>query len=261
MISPICIALAASGLVLSDAPLASRADTIRLEVGSREVDATMYAPHAARVRVRVGEGAGVQVAEWTNELTVGDSAGRRVHRWVTLGVQTPPNGQRVEWELRQTYDAVSLQPYGYHMKNSLGGETRLVLDGTRVRGTRQPTKDAPVEQVDVTLDRPGFVAGASDLVPLAAGLSAGKVMTAPMWAPNMTRTELRVFTVVGLDTLNVEGTIWTAWKVEEHRQSDARLLATWWLTEKSPYMVYGEAIQPNGQVRKMTEVEIPRTSR
>ena len=50
MISPICIALAASGLVLSDAPLASRTDTIRLEVGSREVDASMYAPHAARER-------------------------------------------------------------------------------------------------------------------------------------------------------------------------------------------------------------------
>ena len=261
MISPICIAFAASNLLAGNATPAAQTDTIRLEVGSSAVDGRLYAPHAARVRVRVGDGEGVQVAEWTNELTVGDSAGRRVHRWVTIGVQTPPNGQRVEWELRQTYDAVSLQPYGYHMKNSLGGETRLVLEGTRVRGTRQPTKDAPVEQVEVTLDRPGFVAGASDLVPLAAGLARGKVMTAPMWAPSMTRTELRTFTVIGLDTVNVEGADWVAWKVEEHRTADGRLLATWWLTEKSPYMVYGEAIQPNGQVRRMSEVEIPRTSR
>ena len=259
MISPICIALAASNILFADVSQASRADTIRLEIGSKEVNGTMYAPHAARVRVRVGEGEGVQVAEWTNELTVGDSAGRRVHRWVTIGTQTPPNGQRVQWELRQTYDAVTLQPYGYHMKNSLGGETRLVLDGTRVRGTRR-TAEGAVEQVDVTLDRPGFVAGASDLVPLAAGLAQGKVMTAPMWAPNMTRTELRTFTVVGLDTVNVEGTDQVAWKVVEHRTADARLLATWWLTDRSPYMVYGEAIQPNGQVRKMSEVEIPMSS-
>ena len=261
MITPVCIALAASGTLLSGSPQSSRADTLRLEVGAREVDASYFAPHAARVRVRVGEGEGVQVAEWTNELTVGDSAGRRVHRWVTKGVQTPPNAPRVEWELRQTYDAVTLAPYGYHMRNSMGGETRLVLDGTRVRGTRRPSADAAVEQVDVTLDRAGYVAGASDLVPLAVGFAPGKVMTAPMWAPNMTRTELRVFTVIGLDTVNVEGTDWTAWKVEERRHSDARLLATWWLTEKSPYMVYGEAIQPNGQVRRMSEVEIPLSPR
>jgi hypothetical protein len=29
------------------------------------------------------------------------------------------------------------------------------------------------------------------------------------------------------------------------------------LLDKSPYMVYGEVPLPNGQVRRMTEVEIP----
>lgn len=37
--------------------------------------------------------------------------------------------------------------------------------------------------------------------------------------------------------------------------------ATWWLLERSPYMVYGEVPLPNGQVRRMTEVEIPPPSR
>jgi uncharacterized protein (DUF305 family) len=114
-----------------------------------------------------------------------------------------------------------------------------------------------VRQVDLTLDRPGFVASASDLVPLAAGLKEGRVMTAPVWGPAMTRSELRVFTVLGRGPVNVEGTDVDAWKVEERRHADGRLLATWYLTERSPYMVYGEVPLPNGQVQRMSEVEIP----
>ena len=236
-------------------------DTIRLEVGSREVNGRIYEPHAARVRVYVGDGAGQLVSEWTNELTHGDSAGRPIHRWVTKGTRRSPDGSTVTWELRQTYDAITLAPYGYAASSSAGSWSKLTLDGTRVRGTRRLPNDTTVHQVDVTLDRPGFVASASDLVPLAAGLSAGKVMTAPMWSPNMTRAELRVFTVVGRGPVDVEGTTVDAWKVEERRHSDGRLLATWYLTERSPYMVYGEVPLPNGQLQRMTEVAIPMTGK
>ena len=34
-------------------------------------------------------------------------------------------------------------------------------------------------------------------------------------------------------------------------------LATWWLLDKSPYMVYGEVPLPDGTIQRMTEVEIP----
>jgi hypothetical protein len=238
-------------------PAHARADTVRLEVGSLLVNGRVYAPHTARVRVHLGEVTTPPVAEWTNELTLGDSAGRPIMRWITRGTQYPPGGATVQWELRQTYDAVTLAPYGYHSTSTTGAWTRLRLDGPRVRGSRHVPGEATEQQVDVTLDRPGFFAGASDLVPLAAGLEAGKVMTAPVWTPAMTRTELRIFTVIGLDTVDVEGSTVVAWKVEERRHADAALLATWWLTEASPYMVYGEVIQPNGQVRRMTEVEIP----
>lgn len=54
------------------------------------MNGAIYAPHAARVRVRVGEGDGRLTAEWTNELTHGDSAGRAVHRWVTKGTRFLP---------------------------------------------------------------------------------------------------------------------------------------------------------------------------
>ena len=232
-------------------------DTIRLEVGSPEVNGKIYEPHAARVRVRVGEGEGQIVAEWTNELTHGDSAGRPIHRWVTKGTRLSATGDSVRWEIRQTYDAVTLAPYGYASSTSVGAWARLALDGRRVRGTRRMPGDTTDRQVDVTLDRPGFVASASDLVPLAAGLAEGKVMTAPFWGPNMTRSELRVFTVVGRGPVTVEGSAVNAWKVEERRHADGRLLATWYLTEASPYMVYGEVPLPNGQVERMTEVAIP----
>lgn len=235
-------------------------DTIRLEVGSREINGKVYEPHAARVRVRVGNSEEV-VAEWTNELTHGDSAGRPVHRWVTKGTRRLADGNTITWELRQTYDAVTLAPYAHAASSSAGTWSRLSLDGTRVRGSRRLPNDTTIHQVDVTLDRPGFVASASDLVPLAAGLSAGKVMTAPVWGPNMTKSELRIFTVVSRGPVDVEGTKVDAWKVEERRYSNGQLLATWYLTESSPYMVYGEVPLPNGQVQRMTEVAIAMTGR
>ena len=153
---------------LSGTTTALVSDTVRLEVGSPEVNGRIYAPHAARVRVRVGEGDGRLVAEWTNELTHGDSAGRAVHRWVTKGTRFLPTGDTVQWELRQTYDAVTLAPYGYASRSSAG---------------------------------------------------------------------------------------------EERRHADRVLLATWYLTEESPYMVYGEVVLPNGQIQRMTEVAIPAPAR
>jgi hypothetical protein len=232
-------------------------DTIRLEVGSKDVNGRVYAPHAARVRVHVGSLDTPPVAEWTNELALGDSAGRRVMRWVTKGTRSAPNGGTTTWELRQTYDAVTLAPYGYHARSSNGAFTQLTLDGTRVRGTKRVPGDTTVQRVDVTLDRPGFVASASDLVPTAVRLEEGAVMTAPFWSPAMTRSELRIFTVLGQVTVNVEGTDVKSWKVEERRYSDRQLLATWYLVDKSPYMVYGEVPLPNGETQRMTEVAIP----
>jgi hypothetical protein len=261
MIVAYCILLATACCSATEARSAPVSDTIRLEVGSPEVNGKVYAPHAARVRVRIGEGEGRVVAEWTNELTLGDSAGRPIHRWITRGTQYPAAGGTVTWEIHQTYDAVTLAPYGYVSSSSTGGFSRLTLEGRRVRGTRKLASDTTIQQVDLTLDRPGFIASASDLVPLAAGLEAGKVMTAPVWGPSMTRSELRIFTVVGQGPVVVEGAEVKAWKVEERRHADAKLLATWYLTESSPYMVYGEVILPNGQVQRMSEVAITAPAR
>jgi hypothetical protein len=178
-------------------------------------------------------------------------------RWVTRGTRTAPGGGTVTWELRQTYDAVTLAPYGYHARSSNGGYTQLTLHGPRVQGTKRVAGDTVVQPVDVTLDEPGFVASASDLVPTAVGLREGAIITAPFWSPAMTKAERRIFSVLGRVSVNVEGSDVTAWKVEERRYSDRQLLATWYLVDKSPYMVYGEVPLPNGQVQRMTEVAIP----
>jgi hypothetical protein len=261
MIAAYCILLATFYCPDKHAPWAPVADTIRLEVGSPEVNGRVYAPHAARVTVRVGDGEGRVTAVWTNELTHGDSAGRPIHRWITRGTQYPAAGGTVTWEIHQTYDAVTLAPYGYVSSSSTGAFSRLKIEGRRVHGTRRLASDTAVRQVEMTLDRPGFIASASDLVPLAVGLQEGKVMTAPVWGPNMARSELRIFTVVGQGPVIVEGTEVKAWKVEERRHADRALLATWYLTEASPYMVYGEVTLPNGQVQRMSEVAIPAPAR
>ena len=256
MITALCILLA-SPCPTTTAPLATTADTIRLEVGSKEVNGRVYAPHAARVRVRVGAADSPITSEWTNELTLGDSAGRPVMRWVTKGTTQGPNGATITWELRQTYDAVTLAPYEYHRTASTGAFTKLTLNGTRVRGTKRLPGDTVVQPVDITLDRAGFFAGASDLVPAAVGFKEGAVMIAPFWSPAMTKAEMRIFSVIGKATVNVEGTDVTSWKVEERRHADRQLLATWYLLDTSPYMVYGEVPLPNGQVQRMSEVAIP----
>ena len=256
MTTALSILVALTSGWLTGKPPSPASDTIRLEVGSKEVNGKVYAPHVARVRVRVGPNEGRLTAEWTNELTLGDSAGRPIMRWITKGTRQAPNGGTMTWELHQTYDAETLAPYGYVSSSSLGGYVRLRLDGRRVQGTRRMPGDTAEQKVDVTLDRPGFVAGASDLVPLAVGLKEGAVMTAPMWSPQMTSSELRIFTVLGKVDVDVEGTKVNAWKVEERRHADRKLLATWYLVESSPYMVYGEVPLPNGDVQRMSEVAI-----
>ena len=232
-------------------------DTLRLEVGSPEVDGRVYKPHAALVRVRVGDPKGPVLREWTNELTLGDSAGRPVMRWVTKGQQNAASGGNITWELRQTYDAITLKPYAYNSSSSNGARTIVTIDGNRVRGTRRVPGDSTVQTIDITLDRPGFFAGASDLVPAAVGFEVGLVMIAPVWNPAMTAAEERIFTVVGIDTVDVEGAMVEAWKVEE-RRIDGSLYATWYLLDQSPYMVYGEVILPDGRIQHMSEVEIAR---
>lgn len=255
-----CFSMAIAGVLIPSAgvdaqPQRASGDTIRLEVGSPLVDGRVYKPHAALVRVRIGDPNGPVLREWTNELTLGDSAGRPVMRWVTKGKQNVGQGAGNTWELRQTYDAITLKPYAYNSWSSAGAHTILTIDGNRVRGTRRTPTDTTLQMVNMTIDRPGYFAGASDLVPAAVGFREGAVMMAPVWSPAMTTAETRIFTVVGKETVNVEGTDVEAWKVEE-RRADHSLYATWWLLEESPYMVYGEIVLPNGQVQRMTEVEI-----
>ena len=256
MITAYCILLA-GWCCAAPVSLPTVPDTIRLEVGSPEINGKVYEPHAARVRVRLGDDDRI-VAEWTNELSVGDSAGRPIHRWITKGTQYPANGTPLNWEIYQTYDAVTLAPYGYVARSANGTVTKLRIDRKRAYGTRRLAGDTADRQVEIAIDRPGFIASASDLIPLAAGLSAGKVMTAPVWGPSMQKSELRIFTVLNRETIKVEGTDVSAWKIEERNYDDKKLVATWWMTEASPYMVYGEVPMPNGQIRRMTEVAIPR---
>lgn len=230
----------------------TRSDTIFIEVGSPLVNGTMFKPHAARVRVYAADGKSL-TGDWTNDLVIADSAGRKVMHWTTTSNPIPTMPNRPLSVLRQTYDLVTLQPYGYNTQVSTGGYIRLALNGTQVTGVRKTVNDTAEVKVSVTLDRPGFVAGASDLVPVAAGMKLGAVMVAPMWGPNMQRTEDRVFTVVKDTTVDVEGTPQKSRMVEERRWTDRVLLATWYLTFESPYMVYGEVPLPNGGIQRMTE--------
>lgn len=248
-----CILLLLPALACPPAAPAAQ-DTIRLEIGSPEVDGRVFPVHRARNRVYIGDAATPSVS-WTNELQLGDSAGRPVMRWITLG-EPAPGSSTPAWELYQTYDARTMAPMAYLRTASNGSLTRLTIDGTRVRGVKRAPGDTALVPVDQTIDRPGFFSGASDLVPMAAGMQAGKIMTAPVWGPNMTAAEERVFTVFAQESVMVEGSAVMAWKVEEHVAATGKRVATWWLTESSPYMVLAEVPLPDGQTQRITGVDL-----
>ena len=231
-----------------------RGDTVFTEVGSPAIDGRIFKAHAARVRIYRGDSL---VAQWLNELRLGDSAGRPVMRWVTTGEPVPLNPNRVLSVLRQTYDAATMAPLGYSSKANNGAWISLAIDGNRVRGQRRTVTDTTIHDVDITLERPGFFSGASDLVPVAAGLRTSTVIVAPLWSPTVTSPEYRVFAVLGDTTLSIEGQPVRARKVEERRRGDRSLYANWYLLTTEPYMVYGEVALPDGRVQRMTEVGVP----
>lgn len=247
------LALATVVGAASTAGAQAASDTIFAEVGHPAIDGRLMKPHAARVRIYRGD---TLVSQWLNELTLGDSAGRQVMRWVTTGEPVPMFPNRVTSVLRQTYDARTLAPMGYSTTASNGAYARLAIDGRSVKGTRRTAADTTVIRVDAPVPRLGFFSGASDLVPIAAGLKHGTVMVAAVWNPmNPGTAEDRVFTVIGDTTVNVEGTMVRSTKVEERRRSNGTLFANWYLLLESPYMVYGEVPLPDGRVQRMTEVE------
>jgi hypothetical protein len=125
--------LFAAAMLSVPSHLGAQGDTLRLRVGSPEIDGRVFPSHSARNRVYMGRDV-APVSTWTNDLAVGDSAGTQVHRWVTRGVQLGPEGAGSSWELVQTYDARTLQPLTYYRWASNGAYTRLRIDGTRVRG-------------------------------------------------------------------------------------------------------------------------------
>ena len=73
----------------------------------------------------------------------------------------------------------------------------------------------------------------------------------------MPAAENRIFSVISQSPIMVEGRQVVAWKVEERRESDRRLMANWYLTEESPYMVAGDVFLADGRVQKMTEIALP----
>lgn len=234
---------------------AQTADTIFAEIGHQAIDGRFMQPHAARVRIYRGD---TLVSQWLNELTLGDSAGRRVMRWVTTSEAVPAFPNRPLSVLRQTYDARTLAPMGYSTTVSNGAGASLAIDGRSVKGTRRTPADTTPIRVDTPVPRLGYFSGASDLVPIVAGLRHGSVMVVPVWHPmNPGSTEDRVFHVIGDTTVMVEGSPVRSTKVEERRRSNGTLYANWYLLLVSPYMVYGEVPLPDGRVQRMTEVEVP----
>lgn len=100
------------------------------------------------------------------------------------------------------------------------------------------------------------MASASDLVPPAIGLHEGAVMSVPVWSGDSVPPVQHVFRVLPQRAVDVEGETMLAWPVEERIEESDHLEATWYLVERSPYMVLAEIPAPNGGIRRITGVAL-----
>ena len=234
-----------------------RADTLHLHVGSPQVDLSTLNPHYARVTVeRFIDGSWREVSSWTNRLELGDSAGRPVHRWTTIGTTKRQEGEPLTWQLYQTFDNKTLTQFGLRRTSSDGGEVQLTYEGAHVHGMRKAAGSGAVTPIDVKLSRQGFPMAATDLVPSGVALRDGLVMTIPAWQNGMTDVETHILTVIGRKEIQIAGKPWKTWAVEERSVADGKIkfIGTWYLADVPPYMVYAEVEGPNGTRQRMTEV-------
>jgi hypothetical protein len=91
---------------------------------------------------------------------------------------------------------------------------------------------------------------------MAITLRPGLVVTAPVWAPAMTATQVRVFTVLGRERVRVEGDELEGWKIEERIRGNDRILNTWYVTDVSPFMLLAESELPDGRRQRITGVAL-----
>ncbi len=228
---------------------AQRADTLRLEVGGPHVNGTYYPAHVGHnTIISVQGGRHDTTATWTNTLEIGDSAGIAVHRWHTGGNSRTQAGVPYRLDIWQTFDARSLELYGYHLRTSLGGETRFTVSRGRVQGT-QRLASGTVNELDFTLSRPGFPGGAADLIPPAVvgGLREGLVILMPVWSVPSRNVVEQTWKVVRRTTVEIASRTAPAWELEIFSAAGT-LTGRIWLTGESPYMVRWDVINPQGDV-------------
>jgi hypothetical protein len=227
-------------------------DTVHVEVGSPLVDGAVYAPHSARVVKLLVRGDRVDTtAVWTNRLEIGDSAGRRVHRWLTAGWGGPAGGKRVGFELRSTFDARTLALLGHDLRSESGAGWKLAVDGSTVRGLRRTPADTTMRPVELTLPRAGFAAGASDLIPFAMKLREGLVMTLPLWSPPGTEVHDEIWRVTRRGTYAFEGRDVPSWEMEQYGPEDGRLRGRIWFIDDAPYVVRWDLFNEDGSIVRM----------
>lgn len=256
MSAGVAAAVLAGSLAAQGAPRGP--DTLRLDVGSPAVNGGYYAPHVGRNTVMRIAGSRVDTTgSWTNTLVLGDSAGLAVHRWHTVGTFRNAASATVRFELWQTFDARTLALYGYHLRSELGEETRLAVNGRRVRGTRRPDADSAVKVVDFTLPRAGYPAAAADLIPPAVTLREGLVIVMPVWTVPTQAVVEQTWVARRRTTVPFEGRPVPAWEFDVHSATGMRE-GTVWFIDEPPYMVRWDVFGAQGELTRVIGVKARR---
>jgi hypothetical protein len=245
------VTAATLGIAASEIPRPQQrqsADTLCVAVGSEMISGLELPVHGSKIdRFQLDPGQAPRNIGWiTNVMSIGDTAGRPVFRFITEGEARQPNGQANRYTLYTTFDRKTTALLGYFISGSLGREVRLTLDGNRVRGTIRPSADAAVQPVDVTLSRPGFLGSSMDIQLALLPLRPGLTIELPVWMPGMTDAESRWYVVVSQGTAKMGGKTVDAWVTEEWNADRSRKLSTMNVIKSAPFMEWQEFDQPSG---------------
>ena len=245
-IAGLAIAFALFGASGSSAQMKPAAGTIvDVPVGSPLVDYSGHSPGRVRAVQRMtshGETRTLPDAIWT--FTYSDTGGKSLLHVTSLGGSfgtTHAVFDRRTLALRQIRNGV---PTGPHIT--------LDADGNRLRGEMAgPMGTRPI---DVTLAAPAFFGGLHDIVIESLPRAEGVGYRLPIWRPGTDSVDMRVYTMVRREDVEVLGTVHPrAAVVEERDARDGTLRGTLWLVDHAPFLVRWIIDTPDGSIVRLDQ--------
>ena len=133
-----------------------------------------------------------------------------------------------------------------------GPHITLDAEGNTIRG--EMAGPMGTRSIDVTLAAPAFFGGLHDLAIESLPRKAGVAYRLPIWRPGTDSVDLRLYSMVRREDVEVLGTTYKqAAVVEERDARDGALRGTLWLIDRAPFLVRWIIMPPDGSIVRLDQ--------